>query len=1276
MADRRTLALRLAVRTARRLSPGALAVLASCSGGVAPPPPLGGSFVPDAGTTSVVTAPLCPTARASEDLSPRADLTGLMSMANSGGTQVVKTSDLYLKFRASCGDCHVDAASGGMHADDKTFATVFDATWLAHIKSDDPSFYMPPPPRGKAYSTRDPSDPIVELVNYLEPWLAQGRPADMFTVQGIASAATGASYGFSPDVAAAMTNLGNCVPTPSMFANSTSGMMESMDSFFASATALPNNLADTDLTTFDSSVLAATGVVAYVPTYPLWSAGSGKLRHIRVPRGQTVKFDKATQSFDIPPNTRFYKTFFRKVVDKTGQLRNRKMETRLIVARPDTLMPDGTAQQNALFGTYLWSDDETTAVLANSRYRDGTGHADQVLVYETDELAYQNIVDNLVPGANLTATLASAVAKVPGLEQHYAVPGHLRCIQCHMGSPSKNFVLGFFPLQVARRANMTGGTYEPTGDDELTQLQRLIDYGVISGMASPDDVLPLEQSQGARHYRTVGELNAQAYMVGNCAHCHNPRGFPSVTKPELASQLIFMPSATDGGVFEFPLDRMSPVRSRGANGDIPIPYITPSLYDYPVTTPNLVRMDNGAIITTETGLRDPVELTWTPKFDQTVDQVNVGSCALDSNISRGYCGTRKTGPSYVPAPWRSLIYRNVDTPFPYIDDYVPFPHMPMNSAGFDCRAPRIMGEWMVGLPAARKTPNIAETVLPISATSKPNVDYDANPQPYVEVKPGDAAYADAVARAADRITQYKAGVRYQYCEDIFSSDIIDPVGAPEGAHRPDPTRFIFGDGLPVPDPRDKSIYLPVLGVPYHSHWFNYDPTDAPPPWSPRRPDWKMVITPGSQPDPSTSPGYPLQDSDIKYRANLMVALNDALLTDDLKKYATTAAPFALWQAKPECQQQLASTTNPAIKKVSDLTAPLPEWIVKTAPAATSPVFMSTPGEMLYRHICFNCHGPKKDGRGLQADALASASEGEARPANFREGLFGPSTQPGADLQAEFNIGTSGIDALGWGARYMAWMTLGGTLQIIPENIIRQVEATRIFGQVRPNLSLVSTGNAVSANMLTLAKDLCAAVLPDHNVYAGSYLTSMSYPPYNGDDAPFIETNGDKQMWIYLCSRFSPPVVRVYGPNKGGVKIIALYYGAGVAQPGDGYPSNAPVGDQNTDTTKVSQMGIQPETNFFPACLDPTTAADLVNTRAGHYLPACPAAFIANRKQLLWTDLQGTTEAEGATFELNITRWRLRGAISTGMTVFSYLQAGGAQTVLPPNYNECQLLPAP
>src|SRR5207237_10282743 len=166
------------------------------------------------------------------------------------------------------------------------------------------------------------------------------------------------------------------------YARSASSEMVSKDAMFADATSLPNSLADTDLTTFDADTLAANGVVAYVPTYPLWSDGSGKLRHIRVPKGEHITFNKAKQTFDIPPNTRFYKTFFRKIVDGAGRESNRKIETRVIVARPDTVDADGrTPLPTALFGTYIWSEDEMTANLLQVPYRNGDPLADRTLEY-------------------------------------------------------------------------------------------------------------------------------------------------------------------------------------------------------------------------------------------------------------------------------------------------------------------------------------------------------------------------------------------------------------------------------------------------------------------------------------------------------------------------------------------------------------------------------------------------------------------------------------------------------------------------------------------------------------------------------------------------------------------------------------------------------------------------------------------------------------------------------------------------------------------------------
>ncbi len=1268
------------------IAAAAVAVVASvsCGGGLRESP-RGGSFGPDAGTPTGTGAP-CPIARASEDLSPRSDLIGLAGAAPPE-TLAVQTSDLFARFRAICGDCHVAQSNGGRHVDEASFATAFDETWLVPVKSNDPKKYMPPAPGGKAFADRPPGDPVVLLVAYLEGWLEQGRPKTMFTVDAAAIGAnTSSGYMFTPELASAMTNLGNCVPSPEEYANTPSGMMESMDESFAGATSLPQSLSETDLTSFDSQVLAETGVIAYAPTYPLWSAGSGKLRHIRVPKGQSVKFDKQKQSFDIPPNTRFYKTFFRKVVDRTGHLRNRKMETRLIVARPDQDGPEG-AVQTALFGTYIWSEDETTALLANLTYRDGTVHADQIRAYITDELAYQEVVDSVAPGADFQGQLKLALDRAldgnPTLQQHYAIPGRIRCVQCHMGSPTKNFVLGFFPIQVARRESDTGGTYEPTGEDELSQLQRLIDYGVITGMSSPSDVVPLEESQGKRKPRTDAELKAQAYMVGNCAHCHNPRGLPSIAKPELTTALNFLPDREDGGVFEMSFERMSPVRARGANGDIPMPYITPSLYDYPVATTGLHRMDNGSLLTTDGSTGETTELTWSPKYFPTE------GCSSDSPNTRGYCGARKLGgtsATFILAPWRSLIYRNVDTPFLYYDDYVPFPHMPMNTAGFDCRAPRIMGDWMVGLPAARKFPEIIESWIPFDGSKPGDRTYDDSFQPYREVKPGDLnedgiyAYPDSLVDAEARLASYHASVRYKYCEEDLSPDIFDPLKVgPE--YVPDPRRFVYGEaGEPTKDPKHPKDNLPRLGVPYHGHWFNYDPTDAPPPWSPRRPDWDHILPPGSPPDTSLPAGGISLDSVARPRKILAQALNEAQLTAELQTWAKAEIPIGLWEAKPECTQKLAS-----VPKVSDFTGKRPPWMDKANPDAAAPVYMSAPGATLYRHICFNCHGANADGHGLQADALAASSNGEAQPANFREGLFGPSMQPGANLARTFVVpGTPNIDALGWGSRYMAWMSLGGTLKLIPQNIIRQVETTRVLGVRRRNLQYLPASNQASANMLNLAKGLCSVVLPDPSKSNGFYFRQYGgfddhYPPYNAapEFTPFIESNGDKEMWIHLCAHFAPPVVRVYSiinPEKMEryLQLTAMYYADG-DETHPAYPTGSPVLDHN----KKVQTGVQPD-NTYPACfIAPANSEAQVWVASNpDWAPLrqvpCPAPFIASGK-LLWNVSTLEDSEAGEAQADNITRWELRGAIAAGMAVFTYLQSGGAQSTLKPYYNECQFL---
>jgi mono/diheme cytochrome c family protein len=1292
--------------------------------------PSGGPFYEPPGTTTTTTA-LCAPARSSEPLVPRIDITG-MSASAVGGQDVAYTSDLIDRFYSLCGGCHVDASRGDHHIkknDLDAFIAGFDGTWIATIKLEDPALAMPQPGRPWSERLKTPEDPVVAFVNYANAWLAAGKPRTVFAIDNGSSGAPASSkadYGFTSSVAAALTNIGNCIPNAAMFASSTSGIMTSLDDEFAAMTALPNTLAETDLTSLDSEELAKTAVIAYAPTYALWSAGSGKLRHIRVPRGTSVKFDKATQTFTLPENTRFYKTFLRAVRDRTGETRWRKMETRVIVARSDDVDPStGAARQNALFGTYVWSEDETTATLASQPYRDQTPWKDIVRSYIKDELLYQNILDSTTGSVDGAVALAIQQHKddpdYRDLFQHYAIPGQKRCVQCHMGSATKDFVLGFLPLQVARRATGTGGTYDRTGPDELTQLQRMIDLGVISGITSLDDVKPLEESQGARKPRKTasvdgdvvtddGELKAQAYMLGNCAHCHNPRGFPSISKPELAPMLNFLPDAKDGGIFQFPLERTSPIRARGANADVPIPYITPSLRDYPVTAGGGTRLDNGKNVVgaTETGAS-----TYTPKFlISATGAGNVMTCkealASGGEEERAFCGDKPTGTTFVAAPWRSLIYRNVDTPAAYFDDFVPFPHMPMNTAGFDCRAPRIMGDWMVGLPSKRKLEQLAkllgtdvkapsEDAIPTAAPNEGNdgrpkiagaisTGYDDNPQPYFEVPPDSDFYGQALAEARARLVEYHDGIRYQYCQDVLSPDIFDRFVAQHSAYpyHPNPDQFqLTYIENPPEDPQHPGSYVqPRMGVPFHVHWIDYDPTDPAGDWAPRRTEWKDVLV-DRVPDTAVAVGVELTDDIERSREILVQALNDTPLSDQVVKYAITEQPFGLWKVKPGCEQKLAS-----VPKVSGL-ASKPAWVDISAAPADAPVYMMSPGASIFRHICINCHGPNADGKGLQVDLLAAASEGEARPANFRGGLFGPEAQPLSNLTAVFDIMQSGnVDVASlWASRYMAWMALGGTTKRIPQDIIQLVAATPTLGYARPSRSLIPGADDATGNMLNLAKGLCAFVLPSPidglYGYQHAALTKGKkdiYPPYDVDNGPFIDKTYDKEMWLHLCSDYAPQVIRVYGalaPTAEQLDLVAMYY-AKDSDPSRSFPTDAPVWDH----TWHMQPRLSPD-NFYPACVDPRLPTKSVKVDVP--LPPCPVDFLTKGK-VLWRN-DGTVGAlnvathgnlppdDKDAMADNVTTWKLKGAIATGMSVFSYLRDRLSKgTHLAPYYDQCELLP--
>jgi mono/diheme cytochrome c family protein len=1252
----------------------------------------------------------------------------VLSTSRSGdgtvASRVVPVSEISDKIQAHCLPCHAGPTGGfavatpsdlakaatPLYSGGPTYATA--GAWaLAHIMGDgttpnsaalpclsvESCEAMPPidpvsSPEGMAWTKRlqtGPGSDIVLLANELQAWIAAGTPATSFPLPGGTTGADGGAgagddgggaaspYLMAPAVGNGLTNLGNCVPDPALVASDPASM-DDLDAKFAGLQqakagsgaaaseiiGLPKNLEDTDLTTFDGATLASTGVIAFVPQYPLWSEDAGKIRYVRVPRGQSIRFHKDTQEFEIPPNTRFYKTFLKQIVDSDGNPSWRKIETRLIVSRPDTTGPDGTAQVNALYGAYRWNDEETEAVLNDNLLNEGDGFTDDVFEYETD--------------LNTHAT------------RHYAMPSSTRCVQCHQGSSSASFVLGFRPVQVVHRPIGEGGVIEASGYDEMTQLRRLIAYGIITGVDSPSDILPLEASEGDRTPRNVQELLAQGYMLGNCAHCHNPRGYPSVQFPVLRDVLSFLPppaGGPSGGIFQFPLEKFSPRITRGIGGDVSIPYVTPSLLDHPSHSPDLDPNLGSP------DLRAPV---WIPKW-LSPDKARAGPEGTEG---------------FVYAPWRSLIYRNVDTPFAYADDFALYPHMPMNTAGYDPRAKRILGDWMVSIPAVRKRPDIDEYVQPYpdpgvggvlaSPLTWPNVG-DDNLQPYVEVPPGAPGYDSAVLAARQRLAVFHSGTR--------PGEHLDPSVPYPGryAYVPDTSDIVDPQVDPTCNPVPLEHETPLINVPTHPHWVILDRTQGVGPWTPRRQDWssvlvggKIVGSNGKCSEQGTLPAA--KDADQQHVVDLLLGQSQdadggasgvpgVTLDDAFRAFALTEVPMGLWAAKAQCDWTKAPlSSQPTLDqaRASSHRSWMDQW---AAADGGRHVYTQSPGAAVFDMICINCHGPNADSKGRLADNLATMTGGRANVADLRDGLFGPQASPGANRS---NVFLSAVQAKGgtvddWAARYVAWMALGGTQVTIPPSFLTIIGHTQVFGENRGGLAVPT-----SANMLTTARQLCMETLfsAPHKVEGNIGYFGVR------QSKNVLWDNGDAELWLRLCSANNPPPVVPYYYQPGtppgvfpaawGVDISSSSFPNSLdpitssrlpvvlkrdvwADPSCqsqscASPPCCPVGDENGNVVPGLTGPDDPtHPNLHPWCIADGSAGG----------PACPSggrlpypAKYGDPSRFTYDPALGWDDPTADYARA----WALRGAMNAGLAVFLYLDAVARHEVsVKPAYDACEEL---
>lgn len=423
--------------------------------------------------------------------------------ASTGDTVNVSFDDIRQTINASCKSCHLAPGSntGGFSYQDQLNG---GEIIVGDSKVNVPGFVESAEAMRDALLNGSMPPKNIRDQNP-EAYLAMGKKLDQWIQSGKNEAPTAVTAaGEYPEAIwgrlneMSMTDLGNCLPDESKEI----GTDPISDYYFEQATTLPDLLTDTDLTSMDAQTLSAKGTIAYNVEYPLWNDHAQKLRHIHQPaqikEGKAfmpkpleieVKDRISEPTFNIPENTRFYKTFFRGVKEKDGKVHFRPVETRIIVAR--------NAPRKALYGTYVWREDGSNADLLKEPYRDGTAWKDK--------------------------TLALDFNHETGSKRNYLVPARHRCEQCHQGAPGDNFVLGFTPLQINRRDLGEAGRDLPVQEDELNQVKRFVKYGMFSEVTAAK--LPKLEYFPSSRILDDNTVRAQGYMVGNCAHCHNPKGF-------------------------------------------------------------------------------------------------------------------------------------------------------------------------------------------------------------------------------------------------------------------------------------------------------------------------------------------------------------------------------------------------------------------------------------------------------------------------------------------------------------------------------------------------------------------------------------------------------------------------------------------------------------------------------------------------------------------------------------------------------------------------------
>jgi uncharacterized repeat protein (TIGR03806 family) len=210
----------------------------------------------------------------------------------------------------------------------------------------------------------------------------------------------------------------------------------------------------------------ANGVQLYEINSTLFTDYAHKQRLIRLPDGQSMRFNNSNLLPTFPDNTLIAKTFYYNLDERDPSLGKKIIETRIL------LKVNGTW----LVGDYIWNIAQTEATYRETgsteaiSYIDGNGNA-------------QNV--------------------------DYQIPSKQDCFTCHNNNATT------FPIGPKLR-NLN---FIPSYTNQ-NQLDYLADLGLLQGVTSGNiSVLPNWEDE-----TLLIDDRARAYMDVNCAHCHQPGG--------------------------------------------------------------------------------------------------------------------------------------------------------------------------------------------------------------------------------------------------------------------------------------------------------------------------------------------------------------------------------------------------------------------------------------------------------------------------------------------------------------------------------------------------------------------------------------------------------------------------------------------------------------------------------------------------------------------------------------------------------------------------------